>query len=95
MFYIEEIDNSKLQNFYEFLLSKCDKVSFKRMYQRGSIEDLNPDDPNFYEIGFINRKEFDSLQEKMKKVLYDRFITNYDLNQETEDNLVGAFQEEH
>lgn len=94
MFYLEEIDNSKLPIFYEFLISKCDKVSFKRMYQRGSIEDLNSKDPNYYEIGFIKREEFSCLQEKMKKDLYDSFITNYDMNQEIEEYLLSAFQEE-
>ncbi len=36
MYYIHEIDNLKLTIFFDFILSKCKKISFKRFYQRGS-----------------------------------------------------------
>lgn len=71
MFYIQDIDNTRLVDFFSFIFSKSTKVSFKRSYQRGIIEYLDPriNNEEFYEIGYIEKDNFDKIQEETKKTI--------------------------
>lgn len=74
MYYIDEIDNSNLVSLFEFLFNRSKKVSFKRLYQRGVIENLELNEKNqkkYYEIGFIEKNDFDKQQDTMKKAIQD------------------------
>lgn len=94
MYYIEELNNLMLPNFYEFLLLRSEKISFKRSYHRGIIEKLDPSHPKYYEIGYIEKEEFDNIQKQLKETLLIEFTNYYDLSDKSEELFQMHFEEE-
>ncbi len=94
MYYIEKLNNLVLTKFYDFLLLRCEKISFKRSYQRGFIEKLDPMHPKYYEIGYIEKKNFDCIQEKLKETLLKQFTNNYEFLDGSEEEFQKNFEEE-